>query len=115
MTLRILCLSAERELALLRKRVLEAAGHEVAAPAQEKEALQAASEENRFDVAIICYHMWAGTPRRFIRIFRKSNPGGKIVIMVRMYGEVPAREGDRYVVGADGPDSLLAVLNEHSS
>jgi hypothetical protein len=32
--------------------------------------------------------------------------------MVRVYGEVPDLEGDRYVVGADGPDALLSVLNE---
>lgn len=112
MNLRILSLGSDRELTLLRKRVLEAVGHEVAAPALEKDALDAASEENRFDVAIVCYRMWIGTPRRFIRIFRKSNPRGKIVIMVRVYGEVPDFEGDRYVVGADGPDALLTVLNE---
>lgn len=32
--------------------------------------------------------------------------------MVRIYGEVPELEGDRYAVAADGPDTLLSVLDE---
>jgi CheY-like chemotaxis protein len=111
MKLRILALSSDQELTLLRKRVLESAGHEVLAPRSDTEALDAASTSG-FDVAILCYRMWTGTPRRIMRIFRKHNPDGKFVVMVRVYGEVPEIEGDRYVVGADGPDALLAVLTE---
>jgi CheY-like chemotaxis protein len=112
MKLRILSLSADQELALLRKRVLESAGHEVVSPRSEKEALEAASRKNRFDVAIVCYRMWTGTSRRLMRVFRKNNPAGKFVVMVRIYGEVPEIEGDRYVVGTDGPDALLDIVAE---
>ncbi len=112
MKLRILALSADQELALLRKRVLESAGYEVVAPLSGKEALDAASRQNGFDIAIVCYRMWTGTSRRIMRIFRKNNPEGKCLVMVRVYGEIPDLDGDRYVVGADGPDALLAVLNE---
>ena len=112
MKLRILSLSADQELTLLRKRVLESAGHEVVAPLSDKEALDAASGKNRFDVAIVCYRMWTGKSRQVMRIFRKNNPDGKFLVMVRLYGEVPELEGDRYVVGADGPDALLGVLDE---
>ena len=112
MALRILCLSADKELTLLRKRILESAGHQVSAPLSEKEALDGASGKNRFDVAIVCYRMWPGTTRRVMRIFRENNPHGKFVVVARIYGEVPEIEGDRYVVGADGPDALLRVLTE---
>lgn len=112
MNLRILALSSDQELTLLRKRVLESVGHEVVAPLSDKEALDTASGQNRFDVAIVCYRMWPGKSRQVMRIFRKSNPAGKFVVMVRVYGEVPELEGDRYVVGADGPDALLGVLDE---
>ncbi len=112
MPLRILCLSADKELTLLRKRVLESAGHQVVAPQSDREAVAAASEKNRFDVAIICYRMWAGATRRVMRIFQENNPQGKFVVVARIYGEIPEVEGDRYVVGADGPDALLAVLSE---
>jgi len=112
MKLRILSLSADQELTLLRKRVLESAGHEVVAPLSDKEALDAASGKNRFDVAIVCYRMWTGKSRQVMRIFRKNNPDGKFLVMVRLYGEVPELEGDRYLVGADGPDALLGVLDE---
>ena len=112
MKLRILSLSADQELTLLRKRVLESAGHEVVAPLSEKAALHAATEKNRFDVAIVCYRMWTGKSRQVMRIFRENNPDGKFLVVVRVYGEVPELEGDRYVVGADGPDALLGVLHE---
>jgi CheY-like chemotaxis protein len=112
MKLRILCLSADKELTLLRKRVLESAGHDVIAPLSDKEALDAAVRRNRFDVAIICYRMWTGMTRHLMRVFRENNPEGKFVVVARIYGEVPEIEGDRYVVGADGPDALLGVLAE---
>ena len=115
MKLRILSLSADQELSLLRKRVLESAGHDVVAPLSDKVALEAASAKNRFDVAIVCYRMWTGKARQMMRIFRKNNPEGKFVVMVRVYGEVPELEGDRYVVGADGPDALLSVVSEMRS
>ncbi|HEX9119613.1 MAG TPA: hypothetical protein VF840_03655, partial [Terriglobales bacterium] len=81
-------------------------------PLSDKVALDAASGKNRFDVAIVCYRMWTGKSRQLMRIFRKNNPDGKFLVMVRVYGENPELEGDRYVVGADGPDALLGVLNE---
>ncbi len=112
MGLRILSLSSDQELALLRKSVLESAGHVVVSPRSEKEALDALSGESRFDVAIVCYRMWLGTARRLMRIFRKNNPDGRFLVMVRVYGEVPEVEGDRYVVGADGPEALVRILNE---
>jgi len=115
MKLRILSLSADQELTLLRKRVMEAAGHEVAAPLSVKEALSAAAGKKRFDIAIVCYRMWIGTARQILRIFRENNPAGKVLIMARVYGEVPELEGDRYAVGADGPDALLGVLHEMRS
>ena len=112
MKLRILSLSADQELTLLRKRVLESAEHEVIAPLSDKEALDAASGKNRFDVAIVCYRMWPGKSRQVMRIFRKNNPEGKFLVLVRIYGEVPELEGDRFLVASDGPDALLGVLNE---
>ncbi len=112
MKLRILCLSADQELTLLRKHVLESAGHEVVAPLSDKEALDAACEKNRFEIAIVCYRMWPGKSRQVMRVFRENNPDGKFLVMVRMYGEVPELEGDRYVVGADGPQALLGILSE---
>ena len=112
MKLRILSLSSDQELTLLRKRVLESAGHEVVVPLSDKVALEAASGNDRFDVAIVCYRMWPGKARQLMRIFRKNNPHGKVLVMVRVYGEVPDLEGDRFVVGADGPDALLGVLDE---
>jgi CheY-like chemotaxis protein len=112
MKLRVLSLSADQDLTLLRKRVLEVAGYEVVAPLSDKDAQQAASEKSRFDIAIVCYRMWTGKPRQLMRIFRKNNPAAKIVVIVRIYGEIPDLDGDRYVVASDGPEALLRVLHE---
>src|SRR6516165_8571113 len=107
MKLRVLSLSADRELTLLRKGVLESAGHEVVAPLSDREALDVASGKNRFDVSIVCYRIWPAKSRQIMRIFRENNPAGQFLVMVRVYGEVPELEGDRYIVGSDGPDALL--------
>ncbi len=112
MGLRILSLSADQELTLLRKRVLETAGHEVVAPLSDTEAVAVALGKSHFDVAIVCYRMWAGSSRKIMRMLRKNNPAGKFLVMVRVYGEVPELDGDRYVVGADGPDALLNIVSE---
>ncbi len=109
---RILSLSRDLELTLLRRRLLESAGYTVVAPLTDTAALEAVSEKDRFDVCIVCYRMWPGTARHLMRVFRENNPSGQFLIMVRVYGEVPELEGDRYVVGANGPDALIAVLNE---
>ncbi len=109
---RILALSADQELTLLRKHILQSAGHEVTAPLDDQEALEAASRKNAFDVALVCYRMWPARTRQLMRIFRENNPQGKFLVMVRVYGEVPEVEGDRFVVGADGPEALLKVVGE---
>ncbi len=42
----------------------------------------------------------------------EHNTDGKFLVMVRVYGGVQEVEGDRSRVGADGPDALLAVVDE---
>ena len=112
---RILAFSADQELTLLRKHILESAGHEVVAPLDERDALEAAARKNAFDLAIVCYRMWPARTRQLMRIFRENNREGKFLVMVRVYGEMPDVEGDRYSVGADGPHALLKVVHEMES
>ena len=110
--MKILILTTDQELALLRQRVLETAGHDVIALSTEKEALEASEKQVPFDVALMCHRMPDATARKIIRIFKDTKREGKIVYVVRIYGEWPEVEADRYVVGADGPDALVRVVSE---
>ena len=110
--MKILSLSTEPELSLFRKRILEIAGHEVIALSTEKEVLEAAAEPALVDLVLICHRLPDATARKAIRLLRNSRPEAKVVYVVRLYGEWPEVEADRYVVGADGPDALVRVITE---
>jgi CheY-like chemotaxis protein len=53
--MKILILTTDPELALLRQHVLSSAGHEVLALTSEREALEAAEQQVPFDVALMCH------------------------------------------------------------
>ena len=110
--MKILSLSTDPELSSFRKQVLEAAGHEVVALNTEKEALKQAAAPQPFDVVLVCHRLPDATARKAIRLLRDSQPQAKVVYVVHLYGEWPEVEADRYVVGADGPDALVRVINE---
>jgi DNA-binding response OmpR family regulator len=110
--MKILILTTDQELALLRQRVLESAGHEVLTLVTEREALEAAEKRVPFDVALMCHRLPDATARKIIRIFRDGKREGKVVYIAHIYGEWPEVEADRYVVGADGPDALVRVVAE---
>ncbi len=110
--MKILSLSSDSELSLFRKRVLETAGHDVVAISTEKEALEEAAAPRPFDVVLICHRLPDASARKAIRLLRENRPQAKVVYVVHLYGEWPEVEADRYVVGADGPDSLVRVIAE---
>jgi DNA-binding response OmpR family regulator len=112
--MRILILSADPELALLRQHVLRNAGHETLAPTSEKEIERTMDDldEAGFEIALICHRIPDGRARELIRRFHRKNPRGKVVAVVHMYGEWPQIEADRYVVGTDGPEALTRVVSE---
>ena len=110
--MKILILSGDPELALLRQRVLESAGHQVVAIIGEREAVEAAEKQVPFDVALVCHRLPDATARRIIRIFRNDRRDGKVIYIAHIYGVWPEVEADRYVVGADGPEALIRVVAE---
>lgn len=110
--MKILILTIDQELAMLRQRVLQDAGHEVIMFTTEKAAVEAAENGTVFDVALLCHRMPTATARKIIRILRDSKREAKVIYIGHIYGEWPEVEADRYVVGADGPDALLRVISE---
>jgi DNA-binding response OmpR family regulator len=110
--MRILSLSTDPELSQLRRGALEAAGHQVDVLTSEKEALQAANLPERYDVVLLCHRLPAATARQTVRLLRQSRPDSRIIYIAHVYGEWPDVEADRYVVGSDGPEALVRVLEE---
>jgi CheY-like chemotaxis protein len=111
--MRILVLSTDPELALLRQHVLRNAGHETLALSSDKEIEQGFEKlETNFDVALLCHRVPDGRARELIRRFLRTNPSARIVAMVHLYGEWPQIEADRYVVGTDGPEALIRVMTD---
>jgi DNA-binding response OmpR family regulator len=110
--MKILSITTDQELSELRRYALEAAGHDVTALITEKDALRVAKETRPFDVILICHHVLSGTARQIIRLLREHHPEARIIYIVRLYGEWPEVEADRYVVGADGPAALVRVISE---
>ncbi len=108
---RVVMLSDDPELALLRHYILQSAGYDVISPRNEKEA-EKVIQEHDMDIAVLCHRLSGASARQLIRCFRENNPNGKIVAMVHVYGEWPEIEADRYIVGTDGPEALLHVLTE---
>lgn len=110
--MKVLSLSLDLELAQLRGAILTAAGHNVTTLTTEKDASQAAESPSPFDVALLCHRFPAAASRRITRLLRQHHPATRIVHIVHVYGEWPEVEADRYLVGADGPEALLRVLQE---
>ena len=110
--MKILILTTDQELALLRQRILESAGHDVQSLCTEKEVLEAAEKQVPFDVALVCHRLPDATARKILRKFREDKRPGKIVYVSHIYGVWPEVEADRYIVGADGPDALLKIVAE---
>ena len=75
--MKILILTTDQELALLRQRALETAGHEVVAIMTEKEALEAPDNPDRVDVIVICHRLPDATARKVIRLFHERHPEAK--------------------------------------
>ena len=110
--MKVLSLTTDQELSRLRQFILEAAGHEIVSLLSEKEALKAAQSPDEFDVVLLCHWFPSAVARQTARLFRQHHPDTRIVYIVHVYGEWPEVEADRYIVGADGPQALVRVLEE---
>jgi len=110
--MKILSLTTDQELSQLRKTILESAGHEVIALDSEKEALKSATAPETYDVVLLCHHLPSSTSRQIVRLRRQNHPNTRFIYIAHVYGEWPEVEADRYIVGADGPEALVRVLEE---
>ena len=110
--MKILALSTDEELNRLRQFALHYFGHSVAIINSEKEAIAAAEGGEEYDVILLCHKLPASTARQVLRLLRQKSSPAKLIYISHIYGEWPEVEADRYIVGADGPETLNRVLEE---
>jgi CheY-like chemotaxis protein len=110
--MKILSISLDPELLQLRRAALEAAGHEIVNVDSEKEALKSVQSLESFDAVLICHRFPDAIARQTVRLLRQSHPDTRIIYIAHLYGEWPEVEADRYIVGADGAEALVRVLQE---
>jgi DNA-binding response OmpR family regulator len=110
--MKILSISLDPELLQLRRVALEGAGHEVVNVDSEKEALQTVQLPEGFDAVLLCHRFPDAIARQTVRLLRQLHSDTRVIYIAHLYGEWPEVEADRYVVGADGPEALVRVLQE---
>ena len=106
---RVLLLSRDFELGLLRQRVLQQAGCEVLFPEDGAEALRVLKADN-LDVMVVAHTISRESGGYYSRIFRENNPQGRIVYVCSSTIEHPPEWADENVLGLAGPEELVAAV-----
>ena len=107
--MKVLCLSANLELALLRCAMLKAQGMEVDFPQSKQEALTLI-DTGRYDVAIVCHSISGRSADQFAQAFRKHNSGKCLIAITKTPWERPRIKADVYISGIDGPERLVEAV-----
>jgi len=105
----VLLLSADPELALLRRSALAHAGFAVSRAGSRKEALQLLEKE-KFDVLVISYSMSQESITEMAELFRRHNPNSPIVTVVKGKWQDLKIEFDAAVTGDEGPEALIEAV-----
>jgi DNA-binding response OmpR family regulator len=107
--MRVLCLSANEELASLRSAVLSVHGVQVDIARSRKEATELL-EENGYAAAVLCHSISEKTADHVVALFRERNPGRCVIFVARApYQESPVK-AEISICAIDGPESLVDVV-----
>ena len=107
--MKVLCLSSNPELALLRSTLLRSEGMDVDYP-QSREEAKRLIESGQYDVAIICHSLAAASAETFCQAFRAHNPGKCLIYIMKTPWQRPQIKADIYVSGIDGPERLVEAV-----
>lgn len=107
--MKILCLSTNLELALLRSALLRSQGIEVDFPQSSPETINLI-ETGTYDAALVCHSLPNGTAEEFAQAFRTHQPGKCLICLTKTPWERPRIKADVYISGIDGPEPLLEAI-----
>ncbi len=107
--MRILCLSADQEIAQLRCAVLTFAGFDCLYPKSKQEAVRK-MQTDKFDVALVCHSLSTESAQALATRYKEHNPDGLLVYMPwGAWGKAPI-EADLSIAGCQGPDVLTNAI-----
>ncbi len=104
----VLLLTRNRELGLLRQKVLEMSGCRVTFPESREATLQALTK--RFDSMVITYTISKPSAQEYSEIFRRHNPGSRIVYVSANANEKTPSWADEGVAGLEGPEEMIRAV-----
>ncbi len=105
---RVLLLSRDRELGLLRKRVLELSGCRVMFPDDKNTAVEALNTPH--DVMVVAHTISRESANHYVEIFRGKNPEGRCVYVCFSTIEHPPEWADEVVLGLAGPEPMVDAV-----
>lgn len=107
--MRVLCLSANLELALLRQAVLALHGVEmdIARSVKETEALL---EKQTYHAALLCHTISDKTAEKLAVLFRERHPGRCLIFLARSPWQESPVKADLSVCMLDGPASFIEAV-----
>lgn len=106
--IKVLLLSRNRELGLLRQKVLELCGCNVTFPENQDETLEHLKHD--WQVIVIAHTISRESADRYAEMFRKRNPEGRIVYVRGTMTEPAPRWADESVVGLAGPEEMVRAV-----
>ncbi len=106
---RVLLLSADAELSLLRRYALEHAGFTIARADSRKEAFRLLKQE-KFDALVISYSMSQKNIKEMTELFREQNANAPIVAITRERWQDLKIEFDAAVTGDEGPEAMIEAV-----
>ncbi len=104
----VLLLTRNRELGLLRQKVLEMSGCRVTFPESREAALEALTQ--RFDAMVITYTISTKSAQEYCDIFRRHNPKSRIVYISAHANESVPSWAHESVVGLEGPEEMIRAV-----
>lgn len=107
--MRVLCLSADMELASLRRAVLATRGIDVDVARSKKEAEQLL-QENTYRAVLICHSISEKTARQLAALFRERNSNACLIFVSHSPWQQSPVEVDASVCAIDGPENLVETV-----
>ena len=103
-------LAHNRELALLRQRVLEAAAFAVSSPDSDLAAIRL-MEQERFDVVIVCHSVPKHSAKKLLSVFRQHNPDACVICVSLNTTRKPGSDrSEAHVYAGNGPEALIKEI-----